>query len=424
MLPLAERLDVVLFGATGTTGGNALPHLAERATALGLRWGIAGRRPQTLLQRVAGLPLEQQPEVLEADLDEPVTLAELAASARVVVNAVGPYRTSAAPVVEACIEAGADYLDVTGEVDVVADLVRRFDGPATEAGVRIVQAAGYEALPFDLGVAVATERAVARGTHVTAADVIGSFALPPGLPRPSDGLSGGTYASAVAAVRGGELATMTDPASLLTDPDEAERVREHSPLGLLPRLAGTSVVVPMVPSPFTNPPIVHRTAAVLRREGRGPTPAFRYREGLALADGLLTLPVQLALAAPIGAATAGTTWLARIAPQPLRDAAASAMERIGPDPGAGPREDRLEGWRWRLDVVAECADGSTERVVVDADGHPGYLSTSRMLAEAALLLADDGADVPDRAGHLTPALALGTAELDRLAEAGVRIRPA
>ena len=60
--------------------------------------------------------------------------------------------------------------------------------------------------------------------------------------------------------------------------------------------------------------------------------------------------------------------------------------------------------------------------MVDADGHPGYLATSRMLAEAALLLADDDADLPDRAGHLTPALALGTAEVDRFAQAGVRIR--
>ena len=424
MLPLGGRLDVVLFGATGTTGGNALPHLAERTAELGLRWGVAGRRPQTLMQRVADLPLEQQPEVLEADLDEPVTLRELAASARVVVNAVGPYRTSAAPVVEACIGAGADYIDVTGETDVVADLVRRFDGPAAEAGVRIVQAAGYEALPFDLAVALAAEQAASRGTRLMAADVIGSFQLPPGLPRPSDGLSGGTYASAVAAVRGGELATMVDPGSLLDDPDEAEQVRSSSPLGLLPRLAGTSVVVPMVPSPFTNPPVVHRTAAALRRAGGGPAPTFRYREGLALADGLLTLPVQLALAAPIGAATAASTWLARLAPQPLRDAAATAMERLGPEPGTGPREDRLEGWRWRLDVVAECEDGSTERVTVDADGHPGYLATSRMLAEAALLLADSEADLPDRAGHLTPALALGTAELDRFTRAGVRIRPA
>jgi len=374
------------------------------------------------MRDVADLPLAQQPEVLEADLDEPVTLRELAASARVVINAVGPYRRSAEPVIASCVEAGAHYLDVTGETDVVADMLHRFDDPARAAGVRIVQAAGYEALPFDLAVALATEAAAARGARLVAADAIASFALPPGLPRPSDGISGGTYASTVAAVRQGRFEILFDPASLLQDPEEASRVRASSPLGTLPRLSGTSVVFPLAPSPFTNPPMVHRTASVLRGEGSGPSPEFRYREGISLGDGLLTLPVQLALAAPIGAATAGATWLARLAPQPLRDVAAAALERVGPDPGSGPRQDCLEGWRWRLEVIGRADDGGTDRVVVDADGHPGYLATSRMLAEAALLLADDTANLPDRAGHLTPALALGTAEVERFAQAGVRIR--
>lgn len=424
MLLPGEQLDVVVLGATGVTGGNAVPYLAERAAELGLRWGVAGRRPQQLMTDVAHLPVDQQPEVLEGDLDEPVTLQEVARSTRVLVNAIGPYRRSAEPVIAACIEAGTDYIDVTGETDVVADMLNRFDLAARDAGVRIVQAAGYEALPFDLAVALASEAAAARGARLVGADAIASFGLPPGLPRPSDGISGGTFASTVAAMREGRLETLLDPASLLRDPEEAARVRASSPLGILPRLSGASVVLPLAPSPFTNPPVVHRTASVLRTEGHGPAPDFRYREGISLGDGLLTLPVQLALAAPIGAATAGATWLARLAPQPLRDVAAAALERVGPDPGSGPRKDRLEGWRWRLEVIAHTDDDRTERVVVDADGHPGYLATSRMLAEAALLLADPEADVPDRTGHLTPALALGTAEVRRFARAGVRIRVA
>ena len=424
MLLPGERLDVVLFGATGVTGGNAIPHLARRAAALGLRWGVAGRRPQQLMRDAAELPLDQQPQVLEADLDEPGTIGRMAASARVVVNAVGPYRRSAEPVISACVDAGAHYLDVTGETDVVADMVARFDASARAAGVCIVQGAGFEAMPFDLAVMMAAESAQARGARLVAADAIASFVLPPGLPRPSDGISGGTFASTVEAIRRGRMDTLLDPASLLDDPEEARRVREHSPLGLLPRLSGTSVVVPLAPSPFANPPVIHRTASVLRREGHGPAGGFRYREGISLGDGLLTLPVQLALAAPIGAATAGATWLARLAPRPLRDAAASALQRVGPDPGSGPREDRLEGWRWRLEVIGRSDDGATDRVVVDADGHPGYLATSRMLAEAALLLADEDAELPGRTGHLTPALALGTAEVVRFAQAGVRIRRA
>jgi short subunit dehydrogenase-like uncharacterized protein len=60
--------------------------------------------------------------------------------------------------------------------------------------------------------------------------------------------------------------------------------------------------------------------------------------------------------------------------------------------------------------------------VVDADGHPGYKSTATMVGEAALVLADAAAPVPERNGFLTPATALGADVLDRFAEAGARFR--
>jgi short subunit dehydrogenase-like uncharacterized protein len=49
---------------------------------------------------------------------------------------------------------------------------------------------------------------------------------------------------------------------------------------------------------------------------------------------------------------------------------------------------------------------------VEADGNPGYLATARMLGEAGLMLAEPGA-TPDRAGCLTPALAVGTSDRER-----------
>ena len=46
-----------------------------------------------------------------------------------------------------------------------------------------------------------------------------------------------------------------------------------------------------------------------------------------------------------------------------------------------------------------------------------------MVAEAALMLADPDADLPDRSGYLTPATALGIAELDRFAHAALTFDP-
>ena len=57
---------------------------------------------------------------------------------------------------------------------------------------------------------------------------------------------------------------------------------------------------------------------------------------------------------------------------------------------------------------------------LDADGHPGYLSTARLLGEAGMLLAEDGA-TPERAGCLTPAAALGSKQIARFERAGMRV---
>ena len=46
-----------------------------------------------------------------------------------------------------------------------------------------------------------------------------------------------------------------------------------------------------------------------------------------------------------------------------------------------------------------------------------------MIAEAGLILADPRADLPERAGILTPALALGCKELERFAAAGMVFSP-
>jgi len=55
---------------------------------------------------------------------------------------------------------------------------------------------------------------------------------------------------------------------------------------------------------------------------------------------------------------------------------------------------------------------------IEARGDPGYAATSVMLGQSALCLALDRDLLPDRAGVLTPATAMGAALADRLRSAG------
>lgn len=95
------------------------------------------------------------------------------------------------------------------------------------------------------------------------------------------------------------------------------------------------------------------------------------------------------------------------------------MRAILPGSGFGPKGDRVEGFSWEMSVDALTTGGNGIRVDVAADGHPGYLTTARMLGEAGLLLAEPGA-TPDRAGCLTPGTALGTGCLPRFERARLR----
>ena len=102
----------------------------------------------------------------------------------------------------------------------------------------------------------------------------------------------------------------------------------------------------------------------------------------------------------------------------VRARIAGGAARVLPGSGFGPAADRLEPWRWRLVADAMASNGRGVRSTVDAKGHPGYLSTARMLGEAGLMLAADGV-TPARFGCLTPALALGTESIERFDRAGL-----
>jgi short subunit dehydrogenase-like uncharacterized protein len=96
----------------------------------------------------------------------------------------------------------------------------------------------------------------------------------------------------------------------------------------------------------------------------------------------------------------------------------SVLDRVLPAPGTGPGpQAREKGW-FRMDLDAATTSGRRYRAVVSGPGDPGYAATAVMLGESALCLALDGHRLPDRAGSLTPASAMGTALIDRLRAAG------
>jgi short subunit dehydrogenase-like uncharacterized protein len=71
-----------------------------------------------------------------------------------------------------------------------------------------------------------------------------------------------------------------------------------------------------------------------------------------------------------------------------------------------------------MEIHARTSSGARYVGQVEASGDPGYAATSVMLGESALCLAQDRDRLPDRAGVLTPATAMGDVLAGRLRSAG------
>ena len=414
--------DVVVFGATSVTGRRVASYLASRMGEADFRWA-AGARDAGRAREVLAEEGVVAPDTVIADVGDPQSLAEMAGRARVVLNLVGPYTLHGTPVIEACVAAGTHYADLTGEIPLVRRVIAEFDDRAREAGMKLVQVCGFEALPPDLAVALLAEAAAQRDDHLAEVDLtVAMTGGPPMPPRPSDFISGGTLQSLAAATGDPDSAVIVDSACLVSDKEMADAIRRTSPIAVAPRRGpGGEVVAPMAPAAFINPSVIQRSAALRATATGEPLQPFAYREGIAIRGGTATLPLRYAIAGALAGTQAAIGRLAQTGTG-VRARASRVMSKVFPGSGAGPAADRLEAWRWRMDLRAVTGGGSELRLGVDADGHPGYLATARMLGEAGLLMAEDG-PAPDDAGCLTPSVALGTERIERFDRAGLRFEP-
>lgn len=148
----AMTTRIVLFGATGYTGGRTAAAMAAR----GLRPVLAGRDPArlaALATRLDGL------ETARADVADAGSVAALVGRGDVLVSTVGPFARLGGPAVEAAVAAGAVYLDSTGEPPFIREVVERYGPAAERAGATLLPAFGNDYVPGVLAGALALRAA-------------------------------------------------------------------------------------------------------------------------------------------------------------------------------------------------------------------------------------------------------------------------
>uniref|UniRef100_K3XAR3 Saccharopine dehydrogenase NADP binding domain-containing protein n=1 Tax=Globisporangium ultimum (strain ATCC 200006 / CBS 805.95 / DAOM BR144) TaxID=431595 RepID=K3XAR3_GLOUD len=414
-----KQFDVVIYGATGYTGQLVARYfLTEQETAIdapnALKWAIAGRSKDRLNQ-TKELLKEKVPSVsadaidripiLVADSDDVEAVLALVKSTKVVLTLAGPYAKYANLLVQLCAENGVHYCDLTGEM-IWADMnIRKYEAVAKKSGAKIVHCCGFEAMPSDVSTFLLADfvrtKLQSEVSHISYywIDSLG-------------GISGGTCASLLhmmtMATRQ-EVKRMFDP--FFYTSAEYEKGKAHlvdaNKTGFRVKYDKdmknwTTVFV----GAGANSPVVLRSNYLL---GDYYGKAFSYWERFCTGGFFFQNVVSFFTASLLVLSYFDFTRK-------------YILEKIVPAPGVGPTEEELAKGFFKAEMLAYdenrklVAKGQTTGA-----GDPGYLITSKMIAEMAKCLAKDEHDgaFASGGGFLTPASAGGRSLAKRLHDKNV-----
>jgi short subunit dehydrogenase-like uncharacterized protein len=305
--------------------------------------------------------------LIEADIANPDSIRDMVRSTRLVLTTVGPYALYGEAVVAACAEEGTDYVDLTGEPHWMRRMIDAYATTAEASGARILFACGFDSIPSEFGVWILQEAAIARFgkplTHVRGRYV--DFVGGPGGGSMATGMAMSQAAAADAEV----AALLADPFALtpgFTGPAQ--------PTGLEPGVdPDLGPVQPFFLGP-TNVKNVHRSNMLLKH---------RFGTDLVYDEMLVG--------------------------EPNTQAMPPAMLK----PGEGPTREAMNNGHFEIRFIGTDNEGHRLTSSVSSTKDPGFMTTSRMIAETALCLLDSPEVTP---GIWTPVAALHDKLLDRLQE--------
>ncbi|MDJ1016617.1 MAG: saccharopine dehydrogenase NADP-binding domain-containing protein [Paracoccaceae bacterium] len=399
---MTSKRDLVLWGATGAVGRRAAHHLALRTTGTEIRWAIGGRNREKLEAVKAALPAsDNAPEIVVGDSKDRAFLADLAANTRVICSTVGPFALYGTELLEACVAAGAHYCDLTGEPYWMRQMIDAYQSEAEATGARIVHSCGHDSIPSDMGVWVLQKAALEQfGSPCPSVRTR--------ITRMKGGFSGGTAASFAHAMEAGPKnpdigRTMADPYALAPD---GERDGPEPPDRMMPLEITYDPDLKLWTKPYFMAPMnaktVRRSNALMGYPyGRD----FHYEESDTGGPGVGGWISSLLYCLATITFLAAMRW-------PVTQRYLQA--KVLPKSGEGPSPETRETGHYELVVIGAQSTGEVMKLKVTGQGDPGVESTSRMLVEAALCLADDADELNVGGGFWTPVSGLGQPLFDRL----------
>ena len=378
----SSEFDFVVYGATGFTGKLVVEYLqAKYSDNNEINWAMAGRSLEKLNQVKTDLGVSNSVKILEVNSNDQASIEKMMEMTDCVLTTVGPYQLYGNEIVKSCAETGTDYVDLCGEPGWMHEIISKYNDKAKETGARIVFSCGFDSIPFDLGVLFLQDE-VKKQTGRTSNKVRARVRVMEGE------FSGGTAASFGATMA--SLKTNPELFSILGNPFSLSEgfqgpQQENDSKPVFDEALGVWV------APFFMAPIntknVHRSN-MLQNHAYGED--FLYNE--------------MWVAGPGEEGEQVAKMMATANPMSGDDV---------PKPGEGPSKESREAGNYDVLFCADIED-SVISTSVTGDMDPGYGSTSKMIAESAICLVKDSAEL--KGGIYTPASSMGSKLIKRLVD--------
>ena len=389
---IEKNLDIVVYGATGFTGGLCVKYLKENYPDIKI--AIGGRNKKKLQGVAEKNRLDC--EIFVAEGGDSEALDKITSGTKVVISTAGPFHRYGSKMVASCVKNVAHYVDITGENFWVREMITKHHEEAKRKGVRIVSACGYDSVPSDLGVFFAVK----------------SFGEPV--------KSVFSYHTWKGEASGGTIETMFSARDLKLDRSAFGAFAlnpKDSVTASQKKLTSDRVSVeknntinawtgPFVMA-MANTRVVRRGAALLAEHNSGYGENFVYKESAYYSKKRSAYITTLML-----------YLMGVVIVTPLRKIVRPLLKK----PGQGPSQAVMDGGFFKCKFVVTGESGNQKIYSMSGDGDPGYKVTSKLVCEGALSLLGDHANLPGGAnygGILTSSSGLGAVLVGRLKKAGI-----
>eukprot|EP01054_Gregarina_sp_Poly1_P000771 Gregarina_sp_Poly_1__770@NODE_1184_length_4843_cov_219_562814_g814_i0_p2_GENE_NODE_1184_length_4843_cov_219_562814_g814_i0NODE_1184_length_4843_cov_219_562814_g814_i0_p2_ORF_typecomplete_len430_score63_02Sacchrp_dh_NADP/PF03435_18/2_1e31NAD_binding_10/PF13460_6/3_7e06adh_short/PF00106_25/7_8e06NmrA/PF05368_13/2_1e05NmrA/PF05368_13/3_4e03KR/PF08659_10/1_5e053Beta_HSD/PF01073_19/4e05Epimerase/PF01370_21/4_4e05GDP_Man_Dehyd/PF16363_5/8_2e05Polysacc_synt_2/PF02719_15/0_013Shikimate_DH/PF01488_20/0_0 len=413
-----REVDVLVWGATGYTGALVCQWLAARG---GVTWGIAGRSRHKLEARCAELQSKyhlskDQPNLYVADVNDQQSMEKMAAKSKCLISVAGPFTLIGEAALKACIKTVTHYVDATAELPWVSQMLTKYHEEALEQKLKVIPCCAFDFVPNDM-MMFQLERYLKETKSPNSLKKFSDYPreVTHAFTQTTPMVSGGTARSGMAIFR--SLPTnrvvdyYIDPYAMVPSTHQMafyDSTKKANSFHILPSHMTSAYCTPFVMSSLMHK-YIHWSNFVQKWRW-GPQLIYHggERHNNIFKAYLYSLIIWLQFFLAYLLSKFPTTW------------------KYLPQPGTGPVIDVNNAWM-TSDLEARVpafVPGAKEKVVrikwVFRHGE-AYMAAAVFIAEAAILISQQNADLPKAFGITTPSAALGQAYLDALRTAGIEM---